>query len=140
MLTLEAASKSLAEELAGEFPSEVEFVISALEAGPRPEHDRQKTVRTRYRVKAVVKLFSDTPDTDPAVIYTRHVNENAVGFLSRNPLTLSHGGLLTIPGPRGVMLRVYSTVLRCRVAAPGWYEGALYFNRNQPVFSADNLT
>jgi hypothetical protein len=29
------------------------------------------------------------------------------------------------------------TLLRCRETAPGWYEGALHFNRNQIVFDRD---
>ena len=41
------------------FPAEVEFVISALEAGPKPIVDRQKARRSIYRVRATLKLFSD---------------------------------------------------------------------------------
>jgi hypothetical protein len=29
---------------------------------------------------------------------------------------------------------VHCTLLRCREAAPGWFEGSVYFNREQPQF------
>jgi hypothetical protein len=120
-------------------PREVEFIISALEAGPRPSEERQKLRRTTYRVVATLKLFSDDPEAPPTVIYTRHVNEQAVGVLSPQPLTLSHGGVMRIRAPQGEMMEVACTVLRCREVAAGWYEGALYFNREQPCFAAGEM-
>ncbi len=39
----------------------------------------------------------------------------------------------------GEMVEIYCTVLRCREVAGGWYEGALYFNREQAVFSAEEM-
>lgn len=119
------------------FPAEVEFVISALEAGPRPLHERQKRKRMRYRVRATLKLYSDEAGTPPTVLYTRHVNGQALGFLSDRPLALSHGGILRLISPQGQMMQIACTILRCREAAPGWYEGAVYFNREQPLFDAD---
>ena len=123
----------------GSFPREVEFLISALEAGPKPPVERQKLKRTAYRVRATLKLFSDDPDLPPVLLYTRHVNSQAVGFLSSQHLPLSHGGVLRIRSPQGEMLDIYATILRCREVAPGWYEGALYFNREQPGFAADEM-
>ena len=123
----------------GDFPREVEFLISALEAGPKPAVERQKLKRTAYRVRATLKLFSDDPETPPALLYTRHVNSQAVGFLASQHLPLSHGGVLRVRSPQGEMLDIYATVLRCREVAPGWYEGALYFNREQPAFAADEM-
>jgi hypothetical protein len=116
------------------FPTEVEFVISALEAGPKPAQDRQKLKRTAYRVRAALRLFSDAPESVASLLFTRHVNPQAVGFLTNRHLPLSHGGILYIPSPDQRMLQIYCTVLRCREAAPGWYEGAAYFNRQQAVF------
>jgi len=119
-----------------ELPREVEFLISALEAGPRPAVERQKLKRIKYRVAATLKLFSDAAEAPPSLLYTRHVNPRAVGFVAARPLTLSHGGVLRLPAPAGQLIEVHCTVLRCREAVPGWYEGALYFNREQAVFSA----
>ncbi|HEV8603816.1 MAG TPA: hypothetical protein VGQ99_00535 [Tepidisphaeraceae bacterium] len=121
------------------FPAEVEFVISALEAGPKPLVDRQKTKRSQYRVRATLKLFSDPPEARPALLYTRNVTSLALAFLTNDHLTLSHGGILRIPAPSGEILKINCTVLRCREAAPGWFEGAIYFNREQGFFSIDNL-
>jgi hypothetical protein len=119
------------------FPAEVEFVISALEAGPRSAVERQKLKRVPYRVRAMFKLFSDPQEQPPCLLYTRHVNRQALGFISPRHLPLSHGGVLNIVGPDGTIMQVYCTVLRCREVAPGWHEGAVYFNREQQVFCAE---
>jgi hypothetical protein len=118
------------------FPREVEFVISAIEAGPRPLVDRQAIPRMRHRVKAFLRLFSDGPDAVTRVLYTRQASVAGLGFLTNRPLPLSHGGVISVPGPDGQIIEVACTVLRCRQAAPGWYEGAVYFNRAQSLFEA----
>ena len=116
------------------FPAEVEFVISALEAGPRPAVERQNLKRIPYRVRATLKLFSDGQHEPPCLLFTRQVNQQALGFLSPRHLPLSHGGVLNIVTPDGANAQVYCTVLRCREVAPGWHEGAIYFNREQHMF------
>ena len=121
------------------FPAEVEFLISALEAGPKPLIDRQKARRSQYRVRATLKLFSDAPDSKPALLYVRNVTSQALAFLTNDVLTLSHGGVLNIPSPSGEILKLNCTVLRYREAAPGWFEGAVYFNREQPIFSSEAM-
>lgn len=137
--TAQADEAAAGAEGQGAFPRQVEFLISALEAGPKPPVDRQKLKRTAYRVRATLKLFSDDPDAPAALLYTRHVNSQAVGFLSSQHLPLSHGGVLRMRSPQGEMLEIYATVLRCREVAAGWYEGALYFNREQPGFMAEEM-
>jgi len=130
---------SLLADATAPFPAEVEFVISALEAGPKPLIDRQKAKRSQYRVRATLKLFSDPPGSKPALLYTRNVTSQALAFLTNEVLTLSHGGILRIPSPSGEIVKINCTVLRYREAAPGWFEGALYFNREQPFFSAEAM-
>ena len=130
---------SLLVDATAPFPAEVEFLISALEAGPKPLVDRQKMRCSQYRVRATLKLFSDPPETKPALLYTRNVTSQALAFLTNDILTLSHGGILRIPSPSGEVLKINCTVLRCREAAPGWFEGAVYFNREQGFFSAEAM-
>jgi len=130
---------SLLADAAAPFPAEVEFLISALEAGPKPLIDRQKVRRSQYRVRATLKLFSDAPDAKPALLYTRNITSAAMAFLTNDVLTLSHGGILRIPTPSGEIVKINCTVLRYREAAPGWFEGAVYFNREQPFFSAEAM-
>ena len=130
---------SLLADAGAPFPAEVEFLISALEAGPKPLIDRQKARRSQYRVRATLKLFSDAPEAKPALLYTRNVTSQALAFLTNDILTLSHGGILRIPSPSGEVLKINCTVLRCREAAPGWFEGAVYFNRDQAIFSAEAM-
>ncbi len=117
------------------WPAEVEFILSALEAGPMPAAERQRLPRLKHRVEASLSLFSDAQDTLPTLLYVRHVNIKALGFLTDRQLPLSHGGLLRVPSIDGRNLAIYCTILRCRQAAPGWYEGAVYFNRPQSAFS-----
>lgn len=121
----------------GELPREVEFIISALEAGPRPLVDRHKLRRFPYRVRATLKLYSDAPDAPPVVVYTRHIHRQAVGILSPRPLPLSHGGILRVRTPAGELIEIACAVLRCREVAAGWFEGALYFNRPQKAFAPE---
>ena len=121
------------------FPADVEFVLSALEAGPRPLTDRHRFARARYHARAMLKLFSDGDGASPKLLFTRSVSSQAIGFVTRHPLPLSHGGIVLIPKPRGEMAKVSCTVLRCRLAAPNWYEGAVYFNRPQDCFAAEQL-
>lgn len=130
----------LLEEGVETFPPEAEFVISALEAGSHPlEERRQSARRLPYRVRAVLRLFSDDASTAPALLYTRNVSGQAVGFITTRSLTLSHGGVLHIPAPDKQIVQVACTILRCREAATGWFEGACYFNREQRIFAPANL-
>jgi hypothetical protein len=89
-------------------------------------------------VRAVLRLFSDGPDVPPWVVYTRDVHARGLGFVSPHRLPLGYGGSIEIPDPCDpqATLSIHCTLLRCREAAPGWYEGSLYFNREQPEFSA----
>lgn len=114
------------------FPPEVAFVLSSLEAGPRPIHDRQKLPRIAHRVRATLRLYSDA--ATPLVLYTRHVNAQAVGFLVDRQLPLSHGGVVDMIDLDGQVVCIACTVLRCRPACDGWYEGALHFVRAQRAF------
>jgi hypothetical protein len=115
-------------------PAEAAMVISALEAGKRPAMNRRAAQRYRYRVAATLRLFSDEPGTSPAPLYTREVNRRGLGFVTTRRLALGHGGVLELPGPTGQPMQIHCTLLRCREAAPGWFEGGVYFNREQPEF------
>ncbi len=118
-------------------PAEVELVMSALEAGaPRGHGDLRSCVRLRYRVVASLQLFSDPPGSAPREIYTRDIGPRGMGFVSPGRLPLGSGGIIELVDPDGQTVRVHCTLLRCREAAPGWYEGALYFNREQSQFRA----
>jgi hypothetical protein len=139
VLVQPSVDDSLLADATAPFPAEVEFVISALEAGPKPLIDRQKARRSQYRVRATLKLFSDPPEARPALLYTRNVTSQALAFLTNDVLTLSHGGILCIPLPSGEVVKINCTVLRYREAAPGWFEGALYFNREQSFFAAESM-
>jgi PilZ domain len=120
-------------------PPEVEFILSALEAGQFSGANRRKENRRRYWVEATLKLFSDTPQTPPWILYTRDVSHQGLGFVTRHRLPLGYGGILTITSPQGKSVSIDCTLLRCREAVSGWFEGSMYFNREQPGFHPDFL-
>jgi hypothetical protein len=121
-------------------PPEAELILSALEAGrgaaAAQYQDRRGHVRRPYRARAALRLFSDTSTAAPWVLYIRDIHSRGLGFITPHRLPLGYGGMLEMPHPtdKGQILCIPSTLLRCREAAPGWFEGSLYFNREQPAF------
>jgi hypothetical protein len=117
-------------------PPEAEFIISALEAGAGgfKGQDRRKGDRYPYRVSATLKLYSDDPKAPPCTLFVRDVGIGGLGFVTRHRLPLGYGGVLTIRAPDGRSLSVDCTLLRCREAIGGWFEGSMYFNREQVAF------
>ena len=118
-----------------DWPAQVELIMSALDTG-QYDANRRKTGRQSYRVKARLRLFSDAATSSPWVIYTRDIHTRGLGFISPHRLPLGYGGLVELPGPEGGVISINCTLSRCREAAPGWYEGALYFNREQAEFAS----
>lgn len=116
-------------------PTEAAMILTALEAAGGRQ-DRRQCARTTYRYTATFSLFADAPGASARVLYTRDINERGIGFITRERLPLGYGGLLRLPAPQGVggVLNIPCTLYRCRLAAPGWYEGALHFNRDQTEF------
>jgi len=117
------------------WPAQVELILSALETGQFSRANRREARRNPYRVKAMLRLFSDPPLSSPWLLYTRDVHAKGLGFISPHRLPLGYGGILEIPGPDGGLLEINCTLFRCREAAPGWYEGSVYFHREQPEFA-----
>jgi hypothetical protein len=92
-----------------------------------------------YRATAMLSLFADAPGSSARVLYTRDVNERGIGFVTRDRLPLGYGGVLRLPArTQGQIFSIPCTLYRCRLAAPGWYEGALHFNRDQSEFRQPN--
>jgi hypothetical protein len=115
-------------------PPAVAMVMSALEAGAEANADRRAIERNSYRMPANLKLFSDAAPTPPWLLYTRDINRRSLGFVTAHRLPLGYGGVIELTTPQGETVQVHCTLLRCRLAAPGWYEGCLYFNREQSAF------
>jgi hypothetical protein len=117
-----------------DWPAEAGLILSALECGRGLAiTDRRAASRRPLRTKASLKLFSDTTDNEPWILFTRDVDTRGFGFITRHRLPLGFGGMITLTLPNGRELRTHCTLLRCREAAPGWFEGALSFNRPQKV-------
>jgi len=120
------------------WPPEVELILSALEAGA-PKHDERRVhERMPYRVLANLRLFSDQPGQPLWTLYSRDVSVRGMGFITPHRLPLGYGGVVQLPTPRtGRMLSITGTLFRCREVSTGWFEGSLYFNREQWIFSPE---
>jgi hypothetical protein len=116
-------------------PPQVELILSAIETGRHRPDERRQTRRTRYRVRGRLRLFSDGPDGSPWTVYTRDVHARGLGFVTPHRLPLGYGGFIELPHPDGGVMTITCTLSRCRQAAPGWYEGTVHFNREQPEFA-----
>lgn len=116
------------------FPAEVEMILSAMDAARYRGRDRRHLTRLPYRAVGALRLFSE-PDAPPVVIYARDVDPRGLGFITKKRLPLGYGGTLSLPDPDGRLLSIGCSIYRCREAVPGWFEGALYFNRQQSQFT-----
>jgi hypothetical protein len=119
-----------------DWPPQAELVLSAIEAGQHrmgydPGAERRSSKRVSFRVRAQLRLYSDNAGDPGRVVYTRDIHARGLGFITPHRLPLGHGGLVDLPTPAGKIVSVPCTLLRCREAAPGWYEGSVYFNREQ---------
>lgn len=133
--TADAPASDSAAPAAPGWPREVDLILSAMDAARQQNRDRRHLARLPYRVRAELKLFSN--QGGPGVtLYTRDVDPRGVGFITPHRLPLGYGGMLTILSPGGESTTVAVTVYRCREAVKGWFEGALYFNREQNDFGS----
>ena len=128
------------------WPAEVDLIISAMAAGEdrasaavpgvTPGVTHRQHPRMSYRVIAALRLFSDQHDAPPWQLFTRDVGPRGLGFVTSHRLPLGYGGTVELPTPDGQIIEVPCTLLRCREIASGWFDGGLYFNREQAVFTA----
>jgi hypothetical protein len=119
------------------FPPEVELILSAMEAAHDPESDRREQRRRPFRALVKLRLFSDPPSIEPWLLYSRDINPRGMGFITPHRLPLGYGGWVELIGPHEAKVRIHCTLFRCRAAVNGWFEGALYFNREQHLFAED---
>jgi hypothetical protein len=121
-------------------PPAVAMVMSALEAGAHVMNEQRTLRRVKYRTATHLRLFRDDAMTPGWRLYTRDINRRGLGFITQHRLPLGYGGIIMLRGDNGKMERVHCTLSRCREATPGWYEGCLHFNREQPHFDEIQIT
>jgi hypothetical protein len=119
------------------WPPEVDLILSAMEAAEGAHDERRDHQRQPYRALAKLRLFSDAPATEAWTLYTRDANARGLGFITPHRLPLGYGGWIEMLTPSGRRTRIHCTLFRCREAVKGWYDGALYFNREQHVFEPE---
>ena len=121
------------------WPPEVELILSALEAAGPAYDERRRHQRMPYRALAELRLFSDAPGQPMWRLYSRDVSVRGMGFITSHRLPLGYGGVVQLPTPRsGRLVSVAGTLFRCREVSSGWFEGSLYFNREQWIFSPES--
>jgi hypothetical protein len=122
-----------------DWPREVELILSALEAAGVHHDNRRRHPRMPYRALAALRLYSDPSGSDPWKLYTRDISVRGMGFVTPHRLPLGYGGIVQVPTPRtNRTVSIAGTLFRCREVTNGWFEGSLYFNREQWIFSPDN--
>ena len=120
------------------WPPEVELILSALEAASSAHDERRAHERVSYRVMAELRLFADPANQPLWRLYSRDISVRGMGFITPHRLPLGYGGVVQIPTPRtGRIISVAGTLFRCREVSSGWFEGSLYFNREQWIFAPD---
>ncbi|MDB5301914.1 MAG: hypothetical protein JWO87_3577 [Phycisphaerales bacterium] len=130
-----ARPRAAVDDVPKPFPAHVELILSAIEAGQHSRRERRCAARFPYRAQAKLQLFSDHPNSPAWTLYTRDANPRGLGFICPHRLPLGYGGLIELRGPDGRLQSIHCTLVRCREAAPGWFEGSLHFNREQPDFA-----
>ena len=133
--TAAPVAAATAPDLADRPPREAELILSALEAGAPAHDNRRRHPRMRYHVTAQMRLFSDPAGSAAWTLYTRDVSVRGVGFITRHRLPLGYGGTVQLLSPSGQAATVNGTLFRCREMGNGWFEGAMYFNREQWIFA-----
>jgi hypothetical protein len=117
------------------WPEDVRIIIASLDEAPGTEVERRQARRVPYRSTAYLRLFSDAPGEPKWRLYTRDVGPRSLGFLIDRRLPVGHGGCVELLDPEGELISAECAIYRCREAVPGWYEGALTFNREQFSFA-----
>jgi hypothetical protein len=133
-MVLAEYTEDVISEDAEAIPADAALIISAIDAAGGGRLERRLTRRISYRTTTELRLFRDEPSAPQRVLYTRDINRRGIGFVTSHRLPLGYGAVVRLPNERGEWVEVHCTLLRCREAAPGWYEGSAYFNREQPQF------
>jgi len=120
------------------WPAEVEMILSAMDVGSAESGAERRTVaRLPYRVRGKLRFFSDPPESLLWSVYIRDIDRRGLGFVTEHRLPLGYGGWIELPSPGGRLMKIHCTLFRCRQCTQGWFEGGLYFNREQHVFDFD---
>jgi len=110
------------------WPAEVDMILSAMEAAKSAASDRRGSDRVPHQTRAELRLFAHDPLAQPTVLYTRDISPAGIGFITRERLPLGYGGIVTYEQEDGTRIANACTLVRCREAVNGWFEGALHFS------------
>ncbi len=139
LFAVDSEAKSSATD-EGLMDQQASMILSAMDAAgegrelaPWTAQRREaETDRLPFRCKGKLRLFADLDGAAPWPLFLRDIEPRAAGFICPDRLPLGYGGTLSFEDEAGQSVTVDVTLVRCRVCYGGWFEGALYFHRNQP--------
>jgi hypothetical protein len=108
--------------------------LREVDSSPLAGEERRTGERLLHRVRAELRLFRDRPGTPAWLLYVRDADPRGLGFVSPHRLPLGYAGYVELVAPNGRPVSIHCTLLRCREAVKGWYEGAMSFSREQADF------
>jgi len=111
--------------------------ILTSEAGAADE--RRRFSRATYVARATVELTDPMGHAHRIQLWSRDANQWGVGIVTRCTLPVGQSATLQIKGSDGVDIRARGCILRCREVLPGWYEGAVLFEHEQPSLAPATL-
>ena len=124
------------------WPHAVDMILSALDAATfefetdTNQTERRSSFRRSYRQNATITLHSDPSGSPGWELFTRDCHPHGLGFITQHNLPLGYSGLIELIDPSGNEASLQCTIIRCREAATGWFEGAVRFARKQEAFGA----
>ena len=123
------------------WPGRARQMLAALDgrgAPPAAVVERRRAPRARYSVPATVRL-SDASAGPVPTVYVRDVNRWGAGFIVGVRLPVRGKAVVTLAAPQGATVTAACVIRRCREYAPGWFEGTLEFDAEQPALAAEMI-
>ncbi|HLL90571.1 MAG TPA: hypothetical protein VK324_14820 [Tepidisphaeraceae bacterium] len=124
------------------WPSDAKRLLATLDGpGSVPAVlERRRGPRARYNVAATLEPAEPLAlKVPPKTLYVRDINRWGAGFIVGLRLNVRSRAVVALAAPGGATLSVRCVVRRCREYAPGWFEGVLDFDAEQPALAAENV-
>lgn len=121
--------------LDSEADKDLHLVLQVLTSECGEGAERRQFSRCPYVARAAVELEDPMGHVLRVKVFSRDANQWGVGLVSQTVLPAGENALLQIEGGDGVDVRARGCIVRCREVLPGWFEGAVLFEQEQPSLS-----
>jgi hypothetical protein len=127
------------EDASADVPVDAKIVILVLNDHQHPAAaNRREHARCAYQVPAMLGSVKGE-GAQRKRIYTRDVNAWGVGFVTQEMVPVGSEAFLLMSKGFGQVVQRKCTIVRCREAMPGWYEGAVRFHAEEPALAPDAI-